>query len=263
MKVVTWNVNSIRQRLPRLIALLARHEPDVVCLQETKVEDAAFPTLEIAAAGYDCATLGQRAYNGVAILSRVGLGQVGLGFEGDPVPEQSRVISATAGDVRVVCVYVVNGKAVGEPAYQVKLAWLDALREWLAASHEASEPLLVCGDFNVAPDDRDVWDPDLWRGQNLASEPERERIRALGAWGLTDLGRAAAGDVQGPFSYWDYTAGAFHKGWGLRIDLALGSAPVAARMVSVEVDRNERKPTAGEGKPSDHAPVVVSLGGAG
>ncbi len=259
VKIVTWNVNSIRQRLPRLIALLGRHEPDVVCLQETKVEDAAFPTLEIAAAGYDCATLGQRAYNGVAILSRVGLAEVRTGFDGDPVPEQSRVISAAAGDVRVVCVYVVNGKAVDDPAYQVKLAWLDALRTWLAATRDPSEPLVVCGDFNVAPDDRDVWDPELWRGQNLASEPERERIRALEGWGLTDLGRAAAGDVAGPFTYWDYTAGAFHKGWGLRIDLALGSVPVASRMTSVEVDRNERKPTAGEGKPSDHSPVVVSF----
>ncbi len=263
MKVVTWNVNSIRQRLPRLIALLGRHEPDVVCLQETKVEEAAFPTMEIAAAGYDCATSGQRAYNGVAILSRVGLGEVRLGFDGDPVPEQSRVISATAGETRIVCVYVVNGKAVGEPAYEVKLAWLDALGSgWPRPTTRPSR----CSSAAIStssPDDRDVWDPDLWRGQNLASEPERERIRALQAWGLTDLGRAAAGDIQGPFTYWDYTAGAFHKGWGLRIDLAFASAPVASRMTSVEVDRNERKPTAGEGKPSDHAPLVVSLGGEG
>ena len=259
MRLVTWNVNSIRQRLPRLLALLARHGPDVVCLQETKVTDETFPTMEIQAAGYEVATLGQKGYNGVAIVSRKGLVDVRMGFEGDPVPEQSRVVSAQVDDLRVVCVYVVNGKAVGDPAYETKLAWLDALRAWVVAERSPDEPLVICGDFNVAPDDRDVWDAELWRGKNLASEPERERLRALASWGLTDLGRASAGDVTGPFSYWDYTAGAFHKGWGLRIDLVLATAPVAARMESVMVERDERKPTFGEGKPSDHAPVVVDL----
>ena len=259
MRLVTWNVNSIRQRLPRLLAMLERHAPDVVCLQETKVEDHDFPTMEIASAGYDCAVLGQRAYNGVAILSRAGLDDVRTGFDDDPVPEQSRVVSALAGDLRVVCVYVVNGKAVGDPAYGTKLAWLDALGAWLAASFDPTDPLVVAGDFNVAPDDRDVWDADLWRGQNLASEPERARLRALFDWGLTDLGRISAGDVTGPFSFWDYQAGAFHKGWGLRIDLALGTAPVRDRLDDVFVERDERKPTFGEGKPSDHAPVVVTL----
>jgi exodeoxyribonuclease III len=257
VKLVTWNVNSIRQRLPRLLALLERHEPDVVCLQETKVEDAVFPLLELNGAGYDVAMLGQRGYNGVAIVSKTGLEDVRLGFTGDPVPEQSRVVSGRAGDTRVVCVYVVNGKVVGDPAYVTKLAWLDALRAWLADSFDPSERLVICGDFNIAPDDRDVWDPVLWAGKNLASEPERERLRALLDWGLTDLGRRAAGDVVGPFSYWDYTAGAFHKGWGLRIDLALGTAPVVAGLGEVFVERDERKPTFGEGKPSDHAPVVV------
>lgn len=259
MRIVTWNVNSIRQRLPRLLALLERHEPDVVCLQETKVEDDVFPTMEIGAAGYDVATFGQRAYNGVAILSRVGLEGVRRGFDGDPAPEQSRVIAARTGDVDVVCVYVVNGKVVGDPAYQTKLAWLEAFRTWLAATYQPTDPVVACGDFNVAPDDRDVWDADLWRGKNLASEPERDRFRALLGWGLTDLGREAAGNVPGPFSFWDYTQGAFHRGWGLRIDLLLGSAPVLARLESVEVDREERKQTTGEGKPSDHAPVVVTL----
>ncbi len=259
MKLVTWNVNSIRQRLPRLLALLDRHEPDIVFLQETKVEDAVFPTMEIDAAGYESATFGQRAYNGVAILSRVGLSDVRMGFDGDPVPEQSRVLAARAGDVDVVAVYVVNGKAVGDPAYETKLVWLEALTAWIGSTYKPGGSLVVAGDFNIAPDDRDVWDPDLWRDQNLASKPERERLHGLFDWGMTDLGRAAAGDVQGPFAYWDYTAGAFHKGWGLRIDLALGTAPVAARLEDVVVDRNERKPTAGEGKPSDHAPVVVTL----
>ncbi|MDP9184326.1 MAG: exodeoxyribonuclease III, partial [Actinomycetota bacterium] len=200
-----------------------------------------------------------RAYNGVAILSRVGLEEVHTGFANDPIPEQSRVIAARAGDMHVVCVYVVNGKAVGEPAYETKLQWLDALGGWLSTTYDTSSPLVVAGDFNIAPDDRDVWDPALWAGQNLASDPERERLRNLFDWGLTDLGRAHAGDVTGPFSYWDYKAGAFHKGWGLRIDLALGTAPVAERLKDVMVERDERKPTFGEGKPSDHAPVIVTL----
>ena len=259
MRLVTWNVNSIKQRLPRLLALIRRHEPDVVCLQETKVEDQLFPTMELVGAGYECAMFGQRAYNGVAILSRVGLKDVRHGFDGDPIPEQSRVVSAQTGDLRVVCAYVVNGQAVGAPAYETKLAWLDAFRAWVAASFDPADPLVVCGDFNVAPDDRDVWDPVLWSGSVLASEPERAAVRSLEGWGLTDLGRAAAGDVPGPFTFWDYTAGAFHKGWGLRIDLALGTVPVADRLESVMVDRDERKPTYGEGKPSDHAPLIVTL----
>jgi len=259
VRLVTWNVNSVKQRLPRLLAMIDRHAPDVVLLQETKVEDALFPTMELVAAGYECATFGQRAYNGVAILSRVGLKDVRTGFDGDPVPEQSRVISAVVGDLAVTSVYVVNGKAVGDPAYETKLRWLEALRTWLAATSDPDEPLVIAGDFNVTPDDRDVWDPDLWRGKNLASEPERAAVAALRQWGLTDLGRRAAGDVPGPFTYWDYTAGAFHKGWGLRIDLALGTAPAAERLDTVIVDRDERKPTYGEGKPSDHAPLVVTL----
>jgi exodeoxyribonuclease-3 len=259
VRLVTWNVNSIRQRLPRLLAMLDRHQPDVVCLQETKVEDEVFPAAELQAAGYEAASFGQRAYNGVAIVSRKGLEDVTRGFPGDPVPEQSRVLAAQTGDLRVVCVYVVNGKEVGDPAYLTKLAWLDAFSAWVEASFRPDDPLVICGDFNIGPDDRDVWDPELWAGKNLASEPERERIRGLFSWGLTDLGRAAAGDVQGPFSYWDYTAGAFHKGWGLRIDLVLGTAPVASRLESVTVERDERKPTFGEGKPSDHAPVIVDL----
>jgi exodeoxyribonuclease III len=259
VKIVTWNVNSVRQRLPRLIALLGRHEPDVVCLQETKVTDETFPLLEVAAAGYQCLSHGQRAYNGVATLAREPLADVGLGFRGDPVPEEARVLSTTVGDLRVVNVYVVNGKAVTDPAYQLKLRWLDALTEWLGATADLTGPFLLTGDFNVAPTDLDVYDPLLWRGKNLASEPERERIRRLGSLGLVDLGRTYAGDVEGPFTFWDYRMGAFHRGWGLRIDLLLGTAAVAERLVSVEVDREERKPTAGEGKPSDHAPVILTL----
>ena len=260
MKVATWNVNSIKQRLPRLLAMLERHRPDIVCLQELKVEDDVFPIEAIVGAGYGAVAFGQRAYNGVAILAKAPIEDAVRGFAGDPLPEQARVLSARVGEVRTICVYVVNGQAVGSPAYASKLEWMQALRAWIASSSDPNAPLLVCGDFNIAPDDRDVWDPELWRGQILASEPERERLRELIDWGLVDLGRQAAGDVQGPFTFWDYTAGAFHKKWGLRLDLVLATDPLAKRLESAEVDRTERKPTAGEGKPSDHAPLVVTFG---
>jgi exodeoxyribonuclease-3 len=259
VKLCTWNVNSVRQRLPRLLAFLERESPDILCLQELKCVGEDFPFEELRAVGYAATVHGQRASNGVAILSRSEPAGVVRGFEGDPVPQDARVVSATVSDVRVVCVYVVNGKDVLDPAYQVKLTWLDAFRAWVESSFVASEPLIAMGDFNIGPDDRDVWDPVAWRGQNLVSEPERQRFRGLLDWGLVDLGRKSAGDVEGPFTFWDYRAGAFHKNMGLRIDLALATEPVATRLTSVTVDRNERKPTSGEGKPSDHAPLIVTL----
>jgi exodeoxyribonuclease III len=258
MKIITWNVNSVHARLPRLIALLARHQPDVVCLQETKTADDEFPVEAVAAAGYQAAVHGEAGRNGVAVLARAPLTDAVPGFAGDPVPEQARVLSATVDGLRVVCVYVVNGKETGAPEYELKLRWLDAFAGWLRETQQPASPLIIAGDFNVTPDDRDVYDPDVWRGRNLASEPERQRIRALLDWGLTDLARAH-NPGPGPFTFWDYRAGAFHRGWGLRIDLALGTAPVAARCTGVAVDRDERKPTFGEGKPSDHAPLIVSL----
>lgn len=260
MKIVTWNVNSLRQRLPRLVGVLGRHEPDIVCLQETKVTDDAFPHAEVSAAGYHASVFGQRGYNGVAILARSPLADIILGFGGDPVSAEARVISATVGDLRVVDLYAVNGNAVGHPTYDLKLRWFHALASWLAQTMDPEAPIVVSGDFNVAPRDLDVHDPALWSGRNLASEPERRCIRHLLSWGLTDLGEAAMDGGPGAFTWWDYRMGAFHRGWGLRLDLVLGSAPVATRLVSVEVDREERKPTAGPGKPSDHAPVVVTLG---
>jgi exodeoxyribonuclease-3 len=259
VRLITWNVNSVRQRLPRLVALLDRHRPDVVCLQETKVTDEEFPTSDLESAGYRSVAYGQRSYNGVAILARDPIEDVALGFRGDPVPEETRVLGATIDGVRVVDVYVVNGKEVGDPAYATKLTWLDALATHLEATCDPTEPLIVTGDFNVAPTDLDVHDPALWAGRNLASEPERAAVGRLLDWGLVDLGRLDAGESPGPFSYWDYRMGAFHRGWGLRIDLILGTAPVAARLHSVTVDRDERKPTSGEGKPSDHAPVILTL----
>ena len=261
MKLVTWNVNSIRQRLPRLLALLERHEPDVVCLQETKVEDAVFPTMEIAAAGYECATFGQRAYNGVAHPVACGARRrAAPASTATRCPSSPVCCAARAGDLDVVCVYVVNGKAVGDPAYDTKLAWLDALRAWVAATFDPASPLVITGDFNIAPDDRDVWDAGA-----VARQDPRQRAGARAVAGRCLTGGSPTSveppraTWPGPFSYWDYTAGAFHKGWGLRIDLALGTAPVAARLIDVVVDREERKPSTGEGKPSDHAPVIVTL----
>jgi exodeoxyribonuclease III len=259
VRVITWNVNSIRQRLPRLLALLSRHEPDVVCLQETKVSDADFPIEPLLQQGYGALSHGQGGRNGVAIVSRLPMEELGRDLPGSPVPDDARVLVARVGDVTVASIYAVNGKEVGDPAYEIKLDWYEALGAWAQATIDPVVPTLWVGDFNVTPDDRDVHDPELWRGRNLASEAERDRLRALVGEGLVDLGRLAAGDVEGPFTFWDYRMGAFHRGWGLRIDLALGTAPVVDRLVSVEVDREERKPTAGEGKPSDHAPVIVTL----
>lgn len=258
MKVITWNVNSIRMRLARTKALIERHRPDVLCLQELKVADEAFPAAEFLSLGYHSTVFGQAGRNGVAILSMEQLTDPTRGFPGDPVPDQARVLCGSAGGMRIVNVYVVNGVAVGTPQYALKLRWLDALSGWIRAEHDRADPLLLVGDFNVAPEDSDVHDPEKWRGLNLASEPERERIRALLDWGLVDLMRLHH-QGPGPFSFWDYRAGAFHRGWGLRLDLALATRTIAERCSEIWVEWNERKPTFGEGKPSDHAPLIVTL----
>lgn len=258
MRLVTWNVNSIRMRLPRLIALLERHRPDVVCLQETKCSDDAFPQMDIQGAGYEAAMFGSGGRNGVAILSRLPLADVRRSFPSDPASEAARTISAIVGGTRVVCVYAINGKGVGMPEWELKLSWLDALSAWMTSLREAGEDVVVAGDFNVAPDERDVHDPDAWRGQNLFSEPERARITAMLAGGYEDVLRSIHVEAtSGPFTWWDYRDGAFHRGLGLRIDLVLATAAIAKRVTHATVDRDERKPTSGEGKPSDHAPLIV------
>jgi exodeoxyribonuclease-3 len=224
-----------------------------------KIAEEVFPASEFERLGYRAAVRGQPGRNGVAMLSRSPLLDVVRGFPGDPSPDQARVLAGTVDGLRVIDVYVVNGRAVGTPEYEQKLRWLDALLEWLRTEHDPREPVLVVGDFNIAPEDRDVHAPERWRGQNLCSEAERERLRGLLHWGLTDLVRLHE-TGPGPFTWWDYQQGAFHRGWGLRIDLALGTRPVADRCTEVLVDRDERKPTFGQGKPSDHAPLVVILG---
>ncbi|HET6203990.1 MAG TPA: exodeoxyribonuclease III [Planctomycetota bacterium] len=258
MRLVTWNVNSIRTRLPRCLALLGRQKPDVLCLQETKVPDADFPVAAFEEVGYRAALHGQKTYNGVAILTRGPLERIQRGIPDGEPDDQARLLAATAEGVRVVDVYVPNGEAVDSPKFPYKLRWLERLAAWLRSSADPAEPLLVCGDFNVAPEDRDVHDPERWRGQVLFHPEEQKRLRALCAWGLVDLLRLRHPEP-GIFTWWDYRMGAFHRGWGLRIDLLLGTRPLAERLLDLVVDREERKESSGEGKPSDHAPVVADF----
>ena len=260
MKIITWNVNSITMRLSRLKGVLDRHAPDVVCLQETKVTDDKFPSLELRACGYQCAFAGQKAYNGVAILVRDGLTftDVQHGFVGDPTPDDARVISATVDGTRVIGVYVINGQSPGSDRFIVKLQWLTALREWIANTSKPTDRVILCGDFNIAPDERDVYDPPYFRGRLLCTDEERERLKALFEWGFDDLLRCN-NDQTGLYSWWDYRYGAFHRNNGLRIDLILGTKPVATDIIALEIDRAERKSSTGEGKPSDHAPVIASI----
>ena len=255
MILAAWNVNSLNVRLPRLLDWLAAQKPDVLCLQETKLEDAKFPAMEIAAAGYASHFTGQKTYNGVAILVRDGLAAADVTFGIDGyADEQKRVIAATVGGVRVVGVYVPNGQAVDSDKYRYKLAWLEALAGMLRAELARHPSLAVMGDFNVAPEDRDVHDPAAWAGQVLCSEPERAAFRALLSVGLVDSFRLFD-QPEKTFSWWDYRQLAFPKNRGLRIDHVLLSAPLASRCKASRIDRNARK---GE-KPSDHAPVLVEL----
>ncbi len=256
MRVVTWNVNSLKARLARVEEWLADVQPDILCMQETKLADDAFPSLSFAALGYESVHHGQGQWNGVAILSRVGIEQVTANFApgtGQPDPD-ARVLTARCGGILVTNVYVPNGRALDNPHYEYKLAWLDQLRRHLDALTTAADDVIVAGDFNIAPADLDVYDPRRFVGATHTSAPERDRLGRLLDWGLTDVFRQqhAAGQL---FSWWDYRAGDFHQGRGLRIDLVLASASVAAQSAFVVIDRNARKGQS----PSDHAPVVVDL----
>jgi exodeoxyribonuclease III len=255
MRFATWNVNSVKARLPRLLDWLATTAPDVLLLQETKVGEDAFPSAEVAELGYETAAYGQGRWNGVAILSRVGLSEVRRGFPGEPgFPDpEARAISAVCDKIRFMSVYVPNGRTTDDPHYTYKLEWLRALRLTLAEDLAAG-PLVVAGDFNVAPADADVWDPAVFAGSTHVTPPEREAIAALRGLGLTDVpARAMKGDH--PFTYWDYRAGMFHQNKGMRIDHVYADAELAAAVTDAVVDREARK---GKG-PSDHAPIVVDL----
>jgi len=256
VRVATWNVNSVKQRLPRLLPWLDQRQPDVVCLQETKLADDSFTELlggELTGRGYAVALHGEPRWNGVAILSRAGLEDVVTGLAGEPgFPNpEARAVAATCGGVRVYSVYVPNGRKPGSDHYRYKLGWLAALRNTVSAGPEA---VMVCGDMNIAPTDADVFDPRAYIGQTHVTPPERAALASLEALGLHDVARDRWPDER-IFTYWDYRAGMFHQNLGMRIDLVLASAPVANRVRAAWVDREARKGTG----PSDHAPVIVDL----
>jgi exodeoxyribonuclease-3 len=256
VRVVTWNVNSVKQRMPRLLPWLDQRKPDVVCLQETKVPDDVFAELldgPLAERGYAAAVYGESRWNGVAILSRVGLDDVVKGIDGAPgFPDsEARAVAATCGGVRIHCLYVPNGREPDSDHYRYKLAWLAALRDVVAAGPGDA---IVCGDMNIAPTDADVFDPAAYAGQTHVTGPERGALAELQELGLRDVVRERWPD-QRVFTYWDYRAGMFPKDLGMRIDLVLATSPVAGRVRAAWVDRFARKGTG----PSDHAPVIVDL----
>jgi exodeoxyribonuclease-3 len=255
VRIATWNINSLKVRLGRVEEWLAEVRPDVLLLQETKLADGAFPALAFETLGYQSAHHGQGQWNGVAVLSRVGLTDVVADFaDGGPPDPDARILSATCGEVRVSSVYVPNGRSLDDPHYQYKLAWMGRLLAHLQATTTPDQPVLVGGDFNIAPADIDVWKPAAFEGATHTSPPERAALAALEAWGMHDVFRRhhTAGSL---FSWWDYRAGDFHEGRGMRIDLLLATTPLAERSTWSVIDRNARK-----GKqPSDHAPVIADF----
>ncbi|HEY2652890.1 MAG TPA: exodeoxyribonuclease III [Solirubrobacteraceae bacterium] len=256
MRIATWNVNSIKQRVPRLLPWLDQRQPDVVCLQETKLKDEALIELlgdEFAKRGYEVVLHGEPTWNGVAILSREGLEDVVKGVPGAPgFPDpEARAVSATCGGIRIVSVYVPNGRVPDSDHYRYKLAWLGSLREMLAAE---PKDLVVCGDMNIAPTDEDVFNPEAYVGHTHVTKPERAALAKLEALGLHDVVRDRWPHER-VFSYWDYRAGMFHQDLGMRIDLIFASGPVEKRVKAAWIDREARK---GSG-PSDHAPVMMDL----
>lgn len=254
MLLATWNVNSLTARLPRVLEFLQVHAPDVLCLQETKVGEAAFPAEALAEAGYAAAHHSGGRWAGVAVLAPTQPSDVVRGLPGEVQADEARWVEATVGGLRVCSVYVVNGRALGTPQFDEKLTFLDAMRARLAELTARDEPVFVAGDFNIAPEDRDVWDPAVFVGATHVTPPERDRLARILATGLVDAYRVAQPEAQG-FTYYDYRAGMFHRGMGMRIDLALLSERLAPRIRRCGIDRDFRKGL----KPSDHAPLLVEL----
>lgn len=267
MRIATWNVNSLRARLDKATWWLERARPEVLLMQETKLADADAPREVFAALGYELAHHGEGRWNGVAIASRVGIGEVVTNF-GEPLrpattPDiaddeplaEARMISAVCGGIRVVSAYAPNGRVVGSPFYVAKLAWFERLARWLADACDPKAPLVLGGDFNVAPEDIDVWDPEACHGGTHVSEPERQAFTRLCGWGLVDAYRLHHREPQ-RYTWWDYRAGNFHKNFGMRIDHLLITESLAKRTVWAEIDREARK---GKPVPSDHAPLVIDI----
>jgi len=257
VRIATWNVNSLKARMPRVEEWLGYAQADVLCLQETKLADDAFPSLAFSALGYDSVHHGHNQWNGVAILSRVGIEDVSSGFDTqavDPYEGDARVLAATCGGVRVVSVYVPNGREVDSEFYERKLAWLEVMHDWLAATQHADAELAVLGDFNVAPEDRDVHDPKAWEGQVLASPPERAALQGLVGLGFTDAFRLFQ-QPEKSYTWWDYRMGAFRRNLGLRIDHVLLSGALAHACSACTIDTAPRKLE----RPSDHAPVMCEV----
>jgi exodeoxyribonuclease-3 len=255
LTLATWNVNSLKVRLPHLLDWLGRHTPDIVCLQETKLPDERFPAAELQAAGYRSVFAGQKTYNGVAILTRQDAtpGDVQVNLPNFP-DEQKRLLAVTLDGLRVVCAYVPNGQSVGSDKYEYKLQWLQALTAWLRDELVRHEKLALAGDFNIAPEARDVHDPVLWDGQVLFSEPERAAFRALLDLGLKDSFRLFE-QPERSYTWWDYRNLAFRRKWGLRIDHILLSPALAAQCTACTIDVEPRK----REQPSDHAPVIATF----
>jgi len=256
VRIATWNVNSLRSRIDRVEALLQRHDIDVLALQETKAREDQLPLMGLQAMGYDAAVAGVNQWNGVAILSRVGIEDVVAGFaDGGAPDDEARLLSATCGGVRVASCYIPNGRALEHEHYQYKLTWLERLLRHLSMTADPGQPVAVCGDFNIAPADIDVYDPAAFVGATHTSDAERAALAKLLEWGLVDVFRARYPDTAQLYTWWDYRAGNFHKHLGMRIDLVLASKDLADRATWAFVDRNARKGKA----PSDHAPLLVDF----
>lgn len=255
MLIATWNVNSLKARLDRVTQWVNENQPDVLCMQETKMKDEVFPALTFAEMGYESAHFGHGQWNGVAIISKVGLTDVVTNFAKPIEPDhEARIISATCGGVKVVSVYVPNGRSLEDDHYKYKLEWMKKLKKHAAAIAEPSDQLVIGGDFNIAPTDDDVWDVSKFAGATHVSAPERKVFAELCEWGLTDAFRELHPEPK-VFSWWDYRNGSFHKGEGMRIDFLLATKSLFDRVKDSKIDRNARK---GE-KPSDHVPVSITL----
>ena len=254
MKIATWNVNSLNVRLPQVLAWVGANAPDVLALQETKLTDENFPSVDVAAAGYEAVFAGQKTYNGVAILSKAKPDAVEVDLPGLD-PAERRTIAATVGGVRIVNLYVVNGQEVGSEKYARKLRWLDTVTDYLRKQIDEWRDVVVLGDFNIAPEDRDVHDPDAWRERILCSTPEREALSKMIQLGFTDVFRLFEQEEKS-FSWWDYRSAAFRRNMGLRIDLVLASESMRDRCVGCLIDKAPRK----NERPSDHTPVVAEFG---